>query len=79
MAKMKMTQEHYAQLKDFVAPYVTQERYQEYKLAGHSETRFIWDALWLAKQTNWVTGTLYRYLTATHIDTALKRIKKELI
>lgn len=42
------------------------------------EKRFRWDLLWSTKMSSWVSGTLYKYMDDSHLDSALKQVVKEL-
>lgn len=51
----------------------------DYKLAGHSTTRFVWDLFWRSKnQSHFLTLAHGENLNDTHIETALKNAVKEL-
>ena len=84
---MKMTTEHYTQLRDAFANIRD-------RIAAHRDTvtaegrakdidkRVRWDALYALGRTsalpdNFVCGQLYKYLDDTHIDTALRAIMRE--
>ena len=42
------------------------------------EKRLRWDLLWLSVTSAWICATVYKYADDTHLDTALKKIMKEL-
>jgi len=87
---MKMKQEHYDALKEQISLFldkVKQEHgrsfidlHMDYIEQGLSEKRFRWD-LWYVSSNNRppdFIDELYEYINDTHIETALKRIVKEL-
>lgn len=74
---MKMTPDHFAELKTAIEPLDTAERRAKY-LAGDFpraerckdlNMRYRWDLYWLARNPDHDS-----YLNDTHIDTALRRI-----
>lgn len=61
-------------------PEFTLENYIKNKIGKDHEMRFRWDLLYGSKKflpEHFVCDVLYKYLNDTHIDTALKRITKE--
>lgn len=42
------------------------------------EKRLRWDLLWLSVTSAWICANIYKYAADPHIDTALKKIVKEL-
>ena len=81
---MKITDEHYNQLKAMIAPLKDKlPAHREYIIAEGKakdvDKRLRWDALYSAKGGNqFICDNLYKYLNDDHIDTALKAIMKEL-
>jgi hypothetical protein len=83
---MKMTSEHYAKLKELYAEQWTlieHERREDW-LRHHTkpkdlQKRLRWDFFWKIHSADRgpLMQELYSYLDDTHIDTALKRIVKE--
>ena len=80
---MKMTEEHYQQFKELISHRFTKESYDKYQQARLSQTRWLWDSAYghdLATRQSvarWISDYLYPYLSDNHIETALKRIAKE--
>ena len=87
---MKIKQEHYDAIKDQILIVVNEVKqdsgrsfidlHMDYIEQGLSEIRFRWDLWWISsgnRSTDFIYE-LYDYLNDTHIDTALKRIVKEL-
>ena len=82
---MKIKPEHYATLKEAIRTTLSQNptSHEVYRKEGFTEMRFRWDLLWASKvgeQTisRWISDTIYEYANDEHIDTALRRIVKEL-
>lgn len=82
---MRMSQDHFLQLKNSIEPLDTEERRNRY-LSGDfprsSSTknlalRYRWDLFWEAKKSNGRMFPVGAYMDA-HIDTALRRIIPEL-
>lgn len=73
MGRMKITAEDFNKLAAAVEPFYTPERWEAYRQAGLSETRFLWDALWKSRLD---THSMYTYLNDNNIHTALKAIAK---
>ena len=77
---MKISSEHYETLrKGMVEKHISfmdysPTDYKKYLTAGYSVKRMAWDILHAAGLTPFVCDTLYKYLTDTHIDTAVKKI-----
>jgi hypothetical protein len=75
---MKMKDADYSALKQAILTALPAQKFieqrAEYAQAGHSSTRFLWDALHFSKIN---TRELYRYLNDSHIETALRRIASE--
>ena len=75
---MKFIPEHYENLKNCIENYLKNNNLSiaevkaKYEGKGHSETRFLWDLLWLSK---WKRIGNYN---DAHIQTALKSISQEL-
>lgn len=80
---MKITNSDYQTLKDAAAkvkeanPQITPVSYVANKIGKDHHVRFCWDLFWSAKkyigQTNY-----YDYLNDSHIETAMKKIVREL-
>ena len=54
---------------------------EEKKIGKDHEKRFRWDVFWTARRYlngNFISDILYSYLNDDHIDTALKKIVKEI-
>lgn len=82
---MKMTQPHYDHMKSAIALIWTQEKHDAQRQfimnegkAKDIEKRLRWDWFYHAKLSHWVCDNLYTYLDDTHLDTAVKRMMKEL-
>lgn len=73
---MKIKKSHYDQLAAIVHHKEHADMYQEYKSAGLSDIRFIWDSTYKYGANKFICDTLYQYLDDSHITTALKRIYK---
>lgn len=80
---MKMKKEHYDYMKKSLSKF--KDKIDEHRKfiiregrAKDVEKRLRWDLFWGAKLHEFTSSTLYTYLNDTHIDTALKRIIKEL-
>ena len=73
---MKMKSEDYATLKAAMVPFMAVHpcKREEYHKAGMSDARFAWDVLYASRYD---VRELYRYLNASHIQTALLRIVVE--
>ena len=65
---MKITPDDYQSLSDAVAPIM-----RRHHNIGWTE-RARWDALWASK---FPVNTLYHYLNDDHVDTALRRISRD--
>ena len=77
---MKMTLEHYNQVKAAIAS-IPRELALEHKskeLGKDKDMRFRWDLFIAAKLSTFASDELYQYLNDDHIDTALKSVIKEL-
>jgi len=84
--KMKITHEHYAELKARIATIWTPEKNDAHRTfiinEGKSkdvEKRLRWDWSYYAKMSPWMCDNLYTYLDDTHIDTALKQVMRDLV
>lgn len=82
---MKITPEHYAFIKDAIQNKFTVSLVNEHRTfieaenkAKDVEKRLRWDLLWLSVKSDWICANIYKYADNTHIDTALKKIVKEL-
>lgn len=83
---MKITPEHYAALKGMLSQYSHDNReqvlaYKAFKLGKDPEKRFRWDLFTFARRSGAekiVMDDIYRYANDNHLDTALKRIVREL-
>ena len=81
---MKIKPEHYAHIKAAIAAL------PRAKITGHRlflatldkpmdlEMRLRWDSLWAARLIPWLVVNVYTYANDDHIDTALRRIMREL-
>lgn len=82
---MKIEKQHYEYLKNVIRSTISNEEFsalvkeikdtKKYKDLG---TYLRWFILKIAKLTSYVCDTLYTYLNDDHIDSALKKICKEL-
>ncbi len=73
---MKITKQDYSLLKTAIAAVESKITLAEYRKEGLSDTRYRWDLFHLAAHKN---SELYRLnLDDSHIDTALRKIVKEL-
>ena len=82
---MKMTQEHYAHVKEAIALVWSNDLDKAERRALRAEgkakdieKRLRWDWSYAAKLSPWICVNLYTYLDDTHIDTALKQVMKDL-
>jgi hypothetical protein len=77
---MKIKPEHYAYMKMAIDALPKDQvlAHKEKKLGKDIDMRFRWDLFYAANLATWVCDNCYSYLNDTHIDTALKRIVKEL-
>lgn len=86
---MKMEREHYDILKQAMVPFVSlAKENREYLLKNKGsyidlDKRVRWDLLWYVRRAgllpeDFLFSTLNRYLCDDHIDTALRKIAKEL-
>ena len=80
---MKVLHEHYSYMKTAMQAIKEQIPSQRQFIIkeGRSkdiEQRLRWDCLWAAGLWPWVCSEIYKYANDSHIDTALKRIMKEL-
>jgi len=73
---MKIQPEHCEKLRAAVVPLDTPERRLRYK--GLSSERYRWDLTYDAKLSYWFCDVLYKYLSDSHINTALIKIVPEL-
>lgn len=82
---MKITPEHYAFIKDAIQNKFTVSLVNDHRTfieaenkAKDVEKRLRWDLIYFALGSRWICDNLYNYADDTHIDTALKKIVKEL-
>ena len=82
---MKITPEHYEFIKSAIQNNFTVSLVNDHRTfienegkAKDIDKRLRWDLLWLSVTSAWICGTIYKYADNTHIDTALKKIVKEL-
>lgn len=89
---MKITPEHYAFIKAAVQNKFTVSLVNDHRTfiefewkrdqvkfdSENVEKRLRWDLLWLSVTSAWICANIYKYADDTHIDTALKKIVKEL-
>lgn len=82
---MKITPEHYAELKTRIAAIWTPAKHDAHRQfiinegkAKDVEKRLRWDWSYYAKMSPWVCDNLYTYMDDTHIDTALKQVMRDL-
>ncbi len=74
---MKMTPEHYSQLKSLILPLAEKYPFELYQKEGLSAERWRWDLLWATRLNgkNFIAAVrLSDYLNDNNIDTALRRI-----
>lgn len=77
---MKMKPEHYRYLKEKIDAMPNKEIvYKYYREHGLNDERYRWDLLLSCNLIAWIHDNLYGYLNDSHIDTALRRILKELL
>lgn len=80
---MKIKAEHYAALKSIIGSFNREQvlAYKALKLGKDPERRFRWDLFTFARRSGAekiALEDIYRYANDTHLDTALKRIVREL-
>jgi hypothetical protein len=80
---MKITPEHYSTLKSIIGSFNREQvlAHKALKLGKDPEMRFRWDLFTFAMRSgtgNITINDFYRYANDSHIDTALKRIVREL-
>lgn len=83
---MKIKPEHYQAIKDRIAPHIPKlKAHREYLLSDKCkhkpkdlEKRIRWDFWWIAKIPYEIASEIYEYANDEHVDTALKKIMKEL-
>lgn len=80
---MKIKAEHYAALKSIIGSFNREQvlAYKALKLGKDPERRFRWDLFYCARRSGAekiALEDIYRYANDTHLDTALKRIVREL-
>jgi hypothetical protein len=83
---MKIKAEHYATLKGMISQYSHENReallaHKALKLGKDPERRFRWDMFTFARRSGtekFMIEDIYKYANDTHLDTALKRIVREL-
>ena len=80
---MKISNEHYTLIKTAIIPLLP-------KIPGHREhviaegkfrdleLRIRWDVLHSVVSSNWICANLYPYMNDDHIDSAMRKIQKEL-
>lgn len=81
---MKIIPQHYDHMKNAIAPLVHDIDAREAVLWNDKrvkdiETRLAFDYMYAAKLTPWICNNLYTYCDDSHIETALKRILRELV
>lgn len=77
---MKIKTEHYQEMKKAIEA-LPRDKVLEHKaleLGNDKQKRFLWDVFWAAKLYKLTSDCLYDYLNDDHIETALKKIAKEL-
>lgn len=76
---MKVKPEHVAYLRYKLEPYYTPERWEAYQDAGLNQTRFLWDAVYQAGLSMWLSDNLYPYgCNDDHLHTALSKIWRDI-
>ena len=82
---MKITPEHYEFIKSAIRNKFTVSVVNDHRTfienegkAKDIDKRLRWDLLRLAVTSAWICATVYKYADDTHLDTALKKIVKEL-
>lgn len=79
---MKIKPEHYAYMRDTIRDRVDMSAVREAIMADGRykdfDARFRWDCLHRAGLVPWVCEHVYPYANDDHIDTALRRIIREL-
>lgn len=85
---MKVKQEHYQEILDGISALGTDKinQHKQYLLSPENprkpkdlEMRLRWDCLNYTLGSKWICDNLYSYCNDDHIDTALKRVMKEII
>ena len=75
---MRMKRSDYLALKIMISDFYNAERYESYLSCGHSNKRYLFDALYLSNMKTavmyFICDHLYKYLNDEHIHTALKSI-----
>lgn len=82
---MKMKQQHYEYIKSKMADCIGKNHYTGIVNNAKSDsrvkdlnTRIAWDCLHTCNISAWICDNLYSYLDDNHINTAVKRIVREL-
>ena len=78
---MKMRKDDFEALRGLIRAHPLGTHKQVYLDRGLSQTRFVFDHLWAipnGPRQEWFDRGIYTYLDDTHIETALRRIVKEL-
>jgi hypothetical protein len=80
---MKIKPEHYQHMLNSMTPSRFQLDYRRSLIVAEGkakdvEKRLRWDLLYFSLGSRWICDNLYPYADDTHIDTALRKIMKEL-
>ena len=80
---MKLTKEHFDHIRNAIKPRAHLAPQHRAYLASRPEVKDLdvrvrWDFLHAAGLTPWICACVYPYANDTHIDTALRRIQREL-
>lgn len=80
---MRMSQDHYGYIYNAIKQNrkdisLYKESLKKEASVKNIEARLRWDLLYIWVGSRWVCDNLYTYLNDDHIDTALRRIFKEL-
>lgn len=80
---MKFKEEHYKALKESVKELLASinktipQIRENYENTGKAETRLLWDVYWASRWAQKYSAQSYQY-SDSHIETAIKKIVKEL-
>jgi len=82
---MKIEKQHFDHIKSSIAAVWTQEKHDNHRQfvinegkARDIEMRLRWDWMRYAGLSPWICDNLYGYMNDTHIDTALRKVMKEM-
>lgn len=80
---MKIKPEHFAHIRDAIAPHADELREYKGTLASDPrvkdvDKRLRWDASYAYVKSAWICDNLYPYMDDSHVDTALRAVMREL-